>query len=67
MKKTKLTLRKMTIQPLTPRELRRAAGGLFEQERQDLTLLGVSGPKPPDSATCSWGCSNTCSNYETCA
>jgi len=67
MKKQKLALRKVTIKPLTPRELTRAAGGLFEQERLDLPLLGVSGPEQPPTATCSWGCSNTCSNYETCA
>ena len=65
--KKKLVLRTLTIQPLTPRQMTRAGGGLFEQERQDLTLLGVSGPEQPPSAACSWGCSNTCSNYETCA
>ncbi len=67
MKKQKLALRTMTIKPLTPRQLKAAAGGLFEQDRQNLTLLGVSGPEQPPSATCSWGCSFTCSNYESCA
>ena len=63
-KQRTLTLRKTTIRRLTPRELTAVGGGLFEQE---LTLIGVSGPSRQESDACTWGCSHTCSNYETCA
>lgn len=62
-----LNLGKLTIRPLTPHESAAAVGGLFEQDRPFTFTIGVSGPPPQASDTCSWGCSHTCSNYATCA
>ena len=65
MKKRRLTIKTTTIRSLTSRQIRSAVGGaLFDDVPY---TWGVSGPERQPSDTCSWGCSHTCSNYESCA